>query len=182
VRRVRLLAAVALVVAAMAPADALAQSPGALDRDNDGVPDNIDACPDIAGDKTGERTTDGCPNHPHVVAKKADASSATDRNVGVVMAIAGGAGVAASGLIIAAGCGTNGASYGGCLLGLAGGGVIGGVGVISAVVGLVLIAANPSEPARAASPPAAAAAPRWAPDPSMAVPAPITPLTYGWLF
>jgi len=34
------------------------------DRDKDGVPDNVDACPDVPGVKTNEPKTTGCPNNP----------------------------------------------------------------------------------------------------------------------
>lgn len=35
--------------------------PTAHDRDHDGVPDDEDACPDVAEDRDGDRDTDGCP-------------------------------------------------------------------------------------------------------------------------
>ena len=34
---------------------------GASDRDHDGVPDTLDACPDVAGVKTSDPKTHGCP-------------------------------------------------------------------------------------------------------------------------
>src|SRR4051812_42138847 len=34
------------------------------DRDKDGVPDDVDKCPDVAGPKTNDPATNGCPNNP----------------------------------------------------------------------------------------------------------------------
>ena len=53
---------IAVGVAAVAvPRTARAQY---ADRDKDGVPDNVDACPDTPGVKTNEPKTNGCPNNP----------------------------------------------------------------------------------------------------------------------
>ena len=47
--------------AAAIPAAASAQA--YADRDKDGVPDSIDKCPDVAGPKTSDPATNGCPNN-----------------------------------------------------------------------------------------------------------------------
>lgn len=51
------------------PAAAASQKPAAwgaapADKDKDGIPDNVDACPDVPGVKTNEAKTNGCPNNP----------------------------------------------------------------------------------------------------------------------
>ena len=148
---------VAGLAIAVAPGEASAQESGppagAFDRDNDGIPDRIDACPDTPGDKTADPTTDGCPNHPWVPqdrgsdrARAAERESAGFHSAGVILAVGGAIAVAVGGLLAAAVCLPDSGSYG-CLAGLIGGGTLAGVGVISGAVGLILIATNRGEAA-----------------------------------
>jgi hypothetical protein len=61
------LAVIVFGLAASAAPEAFAQgwgAPARADRDSDGVPDALDACPDVAGVKTTEAKTNGCPNNP----------------------------------------------------------------------------------------------------------------------
>ena len=70
--RIRSAAALGLVLGLAVPSLAYADGPGAatakpsytVDRDKDGVPDNVDACPDTPGVRTNEAKTNGCPNNP----------------------------------------------------------------------------------------------------------------------
>ena len=39
------------------------KEPGSKDRDGDGIPDNVDRCPDQPEDKDGFQDEDGCPDH-----------------------------------------------------------------------------------------------------------------------